>query len=201
MVTKNFRISVGGIPGSGKTMICKELSKNLGFKVVFLDSWYRGKKELDELEIKSWDYPEAYNRESMEEAFSEANDSGILKSPVYSKKVESVVGYTETSLDGPIVFDRVYAIRDKETLKSDFSIYLDVNPARALIRKIKRDKEYGYNIWWTVKEWIRYTQPLSRKYTIPTKKDADIVIDNNKSAEDAINDCIKAVKTVYGESE
>ena len=196
---KDFRISVAGIPGSGKTLLCRALSENMGFVVVPLDSWYRGKKELDRLGIKSWDFPEAYNQKEMKKAFELAKEDGNLRSPIYSKEVEGIIGHEEIPLEGKLVYDGVYSIRDRDVLESDLTIYIEINPLKALIRKIRRDGEYGYSIFWTIKEWVKYTYPLAKKFIQPSKEDADIVVKNNGDSQTLIDNCIAEINAKYSE--
>ena len=177
-----FIIGIAGPSGSGKTTLCKMLYEYYGITnscSVAMDNYYYtipANLSLKEAEIN---HPKAFDLGLLSSHLEELKNSQEVESPVFDFPSSS--RSTETKLITPkdvVIVEGLYALREPVTKQLDIKIYIDVSHEKCLERKLERDVRERNTDRETVLD-LHYSDyiPMFDQYLIPTKIEADIVVD------------------------
>jgi len=201
-------ISIAGGSASGKTSVATNIinslqSNNLHTEVSLLnmDSYYRDLSflPLDERKKFNFDHPDSIDWSLFYEHIDLLLSGRPIQKPIYS-----FVEYTRSSFyeivlpKKVIIIEGLFALYDDKIRQlSNIKIFVEAPDDIRLIRRIQRDiKERGRNIEDIIEQYLNYVRPMYVKYIEPTKKYADIVIQNENSF-DAALDLLIAITEKY----
>lgn len=191
-------ILIAGGTASGKTTVANRIIqlltlKNIQNKVAVLnmDSYYIDLSHLDFEERKkiNFDHPSSIDWDLLYNHIEDLLNGKPVKKPIYS-----YVEYTRTSEyeiihpSNVIIVEGLFSLYDDKLRKiGNIKIFVEAPDDIRLIRRIYRDiKERGRSIDEVIEQYLKFVRPMYVEFVEPTKKYADIVIQNEKNLEAAI---------------
>lgn len=201
-------ISIAGGSASGKTSVASNIikslySKNLHTKVTLLnmDSYYKDLSflSLEDRKKINFDHPDSIDWVLFHEHINLLLQGKSIKKPIYSfVEYTRLSSYEVVSSNPVIIIEGLFSLYDKEIRKlSNIKIFVEAPDDIRLIRRIQRDiKERGRDIDSIIDQYLNYVRPMYVKYIEPTKKYADVVIQNENSFQAAL-DLLIAIAEKY----
>lgn len=175
-------VLVAGGSASGKTdYVSKRLQKAFGEDAIRIscDDYYKGTDFINANNL-NFDHPNAVDLESLAQHLASLKSGSNISKPVYSFKTSSTSGYEEVKPAKVIIVEGLFALNEKILAMGDFKVFVDVDIHGAIIRRMMRDIHRSS---WTLMENMRAVMntaiPMYREHVEPTRKNADIVIENN----------------------
>ncbi len=205
---KIFVICIAGGSASGKTeIVLKKIAEKLDDVLVLnMDNYYKGYPFIkgcenfeqkvppaipfmDVLLADNYDQPEALDLELFSYHLNKIKNGEVVYSPLYqmngSYRTDKTVKIDPVG-KRYIIVEGLFALNKKiiDSIFPDYKIYVgssdrydDVHGR--IIRRLIRDPiRRGYKCNNIFKYWIDVVEPMHRKYIEPTKKYADIIINN-----------------------
>jgi len=174
-------IGICGGSGSGKTTLLKRISKELKHlhpSIFSMDNYYLPieKQQLDENGQYNFDLPTALDRERL------YND--LLKYHFNAPPDKNTLITIHPS--SVIIVEGLFLFYYEEVRKLiDFSIFMEVDHATQLDRRLYRDLETrGYEREAIVYQWENHVLPCYNKYLLPFENEADFRFHNDHRADD-----------------
>ncbi|MDX1650998.1 MAG: AAA family ATPase [Brumimicrobium sp.] len=197
-------IGICGGSGSGKTTLLNRLSEHYSDyspSVFSLDNYYRPLKEQirDDNNVVNFDLPTALNKEKLEndlrrlisgetiEVFEYQFNAGNNKHVLITIEPSSLL-----IVEGLFVFEY-------ENVRKllDYSIFVDVDPAIQLDRRIYRDQESrGYSRSEILYQWENHVIPCYEKYLAPHETKADFIYHNDSRSESDFSRLITTLEEI-----
>ncbi len=201
---QRYVIGVTGGSGSGKTSLLNLLRESFASHEVAIlsqDNYYRKKEEqvLDEKGVHNFDLPSAF---LMDEFLNDLLRLGRgekvtrLEYTFNNKGVEP--GLIEVAPAHVIVAEGLFLMHDKAIREQfDLSVFVEVNDVLKLKRRIMRDKEErNYPIDDVLYRYEHHVMPSYKKYILPYRDQADIIINNNRSMNPAMQVIVGHVRSL-----
>ena len=183
MTDKGILIGIAGGTGSGKTLVGRNIFKELGSdRVVRIcqDSYYRDLSHIEMAErVKhNFDHPDALDTVLLIEQMK-ALKSGRTVQPVYdfvthTRKPETIaVGpHRVIVLEGILIFEDPL-LRDL----MDIKVYVDTDADIRLLRRMRRDMlERGRSLESVIEQYENSVRPMHIQFVEPCKRYADVII-------------------------
>jgi len=188
------RICIGGGSGAGKSTICALIRAGLPaypVQIVSLDRYFKPVEQLPT-------YYSHYHR-------AEQPD---FNTPVSLQVAEMLASCREAPAQGIVIYDGHFALYYAELRAlADIRCFVDCDRSEMLVRRTERNLAAGYggsraNILAYNRECVL---PRYEQFIYPTKRSADIVIDNSSAAvgeRDALITllCAKLARSLHGEA-
>lgn len=178
-------IGIAGGSGSGKTALTRNIKEKFGDKVTVIthDDYYKAHDDMtyEQRALINYDEPAAYDTHLL------VRDLKLLKSgqnaviPVYDFTVHNRSSETRTVCpNSVIVVEGILILSDPELCKLfDIKVFVDTEPDIRIIRRIKRDMTKRARTFESiVKQYLTTVKPMHELYVEPSKKNADIIIQN-----------------------
>lgn len=185
---KPYFIGIAGGTGSGKSTFASRIYDSFPDQVTMIahDNYYHPQDHLSEEERKNlnFDCPEALDTELLLQHLRKLKNFEPIEVPVYDfsmhtrlPEVQKVVAHKVVIVDGILTFHEP-SMRELFDLK----IYVDVNADERILRRIKRDlRGRGRSLDSIMDQYLRTVQPMHDRYVEPTKKYADIIINDGRN--------------------
>jgi uridine kinase len=179
-MTQHF-IAIGGCSCSGKTTLADYLARDLGAEILPLDAYYAGLSHLtlQQRGRVNFDAPEAIDVDLLLADVRRLASGKDIDRPVYDFTTHSrTAGLVRVPSTRFIILDGLFAlhwpeIRDLCGLK----VYVDLDESQCLNRRLERDvRERGRTPESVRRQFEDTVLPMARRYVIPTKQYADIVV-------------------------
>jgi uridine kinase len=163
-------VGIAGGSGSGKTW----LAKKLGGQKLPMDDYYIGVKQMKD---RNFDKPSALDLDLLSRHLKALKKGKSIRKPVYSFIKHDRKGYETYSLKGRVlIVEGLFALTGRIKNSLDIKIFLDMSEKTRLKRRIKRDmEERGRPKKSVLIQW-KTVERMYRKYVLPTKKNADLII-------------------------
>ncbi|MEX1192771.1 MAG: AAA family ATPase [Brumimicrobium sp.] len=184
-------IGICGGSGSGKTTLLNRLSEhysNYSPSVFSMDNYYKPIEEQikDNNGVVNFDLPTALNQEKLESDLKKLISGESIEVFEYqfnagnNKHVLITIDPSDLIIvEGLFVFEyeKVYKMLD-------FSIFVDVDPAIQLDRRIYRDQESrGYTRSEILYQWENHVIPCYDQFLAPHETKADFIYHNDSRSE------------------
>lgn len=201
--TNHTLIGIAGGSGSGKTTFLRAILDAFGTEEIALvsqDNYYLPKAAqlIDENGVTNFDLPSSIDRahfyrdmvdlvegkqiELLEYNF---NNPAIEPQKIYVQPAPIII------MEGLFVF-HYEEIREK----LDYMVYIDAHHESRLERRIRRDAaERGYPEHEVRYQWHNHVRPCEEKYLEPYKPMCNLVVDNNHSFDDGLNELIQFIRS------
>lgn len=185
-------IGICGGSGSGKTTLLKRISnelKHLKPSVFSMDNYYLPieKQQKDVNGQYNFDLPTAIDRERLEADLLKLKNGEQVEvkeyhfnAPPDKNKLITIHPSSIIIVEGLFLF---YYQKVKELL--DFTIFMEVDHATQLDRRLYRDMETrGYSRDAIIYQWDNHVLPCYQKYLFPYENEADFRFHNDSRADD-----------------
>ena len=187
-------IGIAGPSASGKSTICDQLQKRLENSIVIhTDNYWCNPEHFPRVkEFKNWELPECLDFDTLYTNLKELKAGKMTRAPqwvlgVYPPLKKEIKPAAIIIVEG---FRLWYDARIRKLL--DLKIYIDVPEEVILKRRGGRLRHPG-----KLNRELYYREivvPEDRKYGLPTKKYADIVIDGTKPVLEIVGEIIRAIQ-------
>ena len=180
-------IAIAGGTASGKTTLSNRIVKHyktFNVKYLSLDSYYKDFSNLSFSERSkiNFDDPSSLDFDFFYQQINEYLNGSIIKTPCYSYKSHKRLKKTLLVRQGDLLILDGILILLKKSIRDffDLSIFLDLDSSKRINRRMKRDvEERGRSQAEVQKRFIRMIKPMHDKFVEPSKKYADIILDED----------------------
>ncbi|HDL78767.1 MAG TPA: uridine kinase [Bacteroidetes bacterium] len=184
MVKKRILIGIAGGSGSGKTLIAKNLFRDLGTDRVIIiqqDAYYKDLSHLsfEERVKQNFDHPDAIDSELLLQQLNGLLAGETIQQPIYDFTIHSRKKTTETIGGHDIIILEGILILDNPELRNlmDIKVYVDTDADIRLIRRLIRDtKERNRSMESVIKQYKESVRPMHLQFVEPSKRYADVII-------------------------
>ena len=203
-----FIIGICGGSGAGKTTLLRRLSDIFGEvrpSIFSMDNYYfpKSMQQLDNNGIVNFDLPTAIDEERL---------TADLKSLMQGKAIEVKEYFFNSPPDKNvlitiqpsafIIVEGLFLFHYKEVFKSlDYSIFVDVDHATQLDRRIYRDQETrGYSREDILYQWENHVLPCYSNFIETYKNTSDFIFRNDQHADEdfkILSDKLATVKSAF----
>ena len=180
-------VAIAGGTASGKTTLSNRIVehyKNFNVKYLSLDSYYKDLSDLSFSERSkiNFDDPGSLDFDFFYQQVNEYLNGSNIKTPCYSYKSHKRLKKTSLLRQGDLLILDGILILLKKSIRDffDLSIFLKVDSSKRLNRRIIRDvEERGRSQAEVQKRFIKMINPMHDKFVEPSKKYADIILDED----------------------
>ncbi len=181
-----FAIGISGASGAGKSLVALEFAGLLpGCGVVSMDSYYADLSSLpaDKRAVVNFDSPEAVDWELLNLQFRRLRRGERVAVPKYDFATHTRTGVVQES--GPwsvVVLEGLFALWEPRIrARLDCAVFIDAPEAVCLARRMARDVSLRGRTEASVRDqWLRDVAPMYRTHVLPTRKNADLVVDGSR---------------------
>jgi predicted adenylyl cyclase CyaB len=184
-------VGIAGGSGSGKSEIVanklKEAFDDDTVLLIRMDDYYRGSKYVEDNGL-NFDQPEALNIDLLREHLRALKSGKGIMKPVYEKSAfEPIMNAESVEPKKVIIVEGLFPLISELANEMHVSAFVDVESAHGrIIRRLLRDSVKGKTSWSPL-ESVRYmlqtAEPMYHRYIEPTRKNADIIINNKYDPE------------------
>mgnify|MGYP001257530270 FL=1 len=180
-------IAIAGGTASGKTTLSNKIVEhynNFNVKCLSLDSYYKDFSKLSFYERSkiNFDDPISLDFDFFYQQINEYLNGSVIRTPCYSYKSHKRLKKSLLVRQGDLLILDGILILLKKSIRDffDLSIFLDVDSSKRINRRMKRDaEERGRSQAEVQKRFIRMIKPMHDKFVEPSKKYADIILDED----------------------
>jgi uridine kinase len=184
-------VEIAGGSASGKTSAVADMVKKVfGEDALILstDDYYRGKTfmeaEAGRGNVLNWDQPEALNLELFQQHLAQLKSGEPIEKPVYDMKVSEPASTETVNPKRVIIVEGLFALVEKLKDEGDVKAFVDIGTHGRIVRRLLRDiKRTGQKPADILKYFSQVVEPMHEKYIESTKKNADLIINNEYSPE------------------
>ena len=199
-------VGVSGSSGSGKTFIVNFIKKNLpenSVSIVFQDNYYKPREDQskDENGNYNFDLPSSFNNNDFINDIKSLKAGKIIRRKEYNFNNPLVKPKFITVKQRPlIIVEGLFIFNNKKISKNfDKKIFISCDIKKMIKRRIERDSvKRGYDKADVLYKYENHVLPSYKKYILPFKKEADIIIDNNGDDNKGANKSLKYIKSLIG---
>ncbi len=185
---KPLVVGISGGSGSGKTTFIKKLKETFcNGEMCFIsqDDYYKKREEqqIDEKGVTNFDLPEAIDREAFAKDVKELIAGKCISRQEYVFNNELATPKMLVFQPAPIVvIEGLFVFHFKEINEMlDLRVFIHAKDDLKIIRRIQRDQnQRNYPIEDVLYRYQHHVRPAFDEYVAPYKEDVDLVINNNK---------------------
>ncbi|MEM6264246.1 MAG: uridine kinase [Bacteroidota bacterium] len=204
MNKKPYIIGICGGSASGKTFFLEQLRSRLPEdRLTFIsqDNYYKKKEEQtrDEEGLINFDHPDSVKLNELEQDLERLLKGETLQREEYTFNNPNwkpkLLTYTPTDI---IILEGLFIFWQENLAKLiDLKVFVDADENVRLSRRIRRDlHERGYPVEEVLRDYSKFVAPMYRKFVEPTKRRADIIVQNNHHIYKAIDVLMNHLKAV-----
>ena len=199
-------VGVSGSSGSGKTFIVNFIKKNLPentVSIMFQDNYYKLREDQskDENGNYNFDLPSSFNNDDFINDIKSLKAGKIIRRKEYNFNNPLVKPKFITVKQRPlIIVEGLFIFNNKKISKNfDKKIFISCDIKKMIKRRIERDSvKRGYDKADVLYKYENHVLPSYKKYILPFKKEADIIIDNNGDDNKGANKSLEYIKNLIG---
>ena len=185
----NVVVEIAGGSASGKTSTVADMVKKVfGNEALILsaDDYYRGKTFMDaeakKGNVLNWDQPEALNLDLFRQHLAQLKSGEPIEKPIYDMKVSEPTSTVEVAPKKTIIVEGLFVLDEKLKDEGDIKVFVDIGIHGRIIRRLLRDiQRTGQKPADILKYFAQVVEPIHEKYIESTKKNADLIINNEYS--------------------
>ena len=199
-------VGVSGSSGSGKTFIVNFIKKKLPentVSIMFQDNYYKLREDQskDENGNYNFDLPSSFNNDDFINDIKSLKAGKIIRRKEYNFNNPLVKPKFITVKQRPlIIVEGLFIFNNKKISKNfDKKIFISCDIKKMIKRRIERDSvKRGYDKADVLYKYENHVLPSYKKYILPFKKEADIIIDNNGDDNKGANKSLEYIKNLIG---
>jgi uridine kinase len=201
-MARRILIGIAGGSGSGKTLVARNIVRDLGSgRVVIIDqdSYYRDLENIPfhVREARNFDHPEAFDSQLLKLHIRELLAGRPVEQPIYDYSQHRRLA--ETRHIGEhliIVLEGILIFNDPELREAmDIKLFIDADADVRFIRRLRRDLvERGRSVDSIIRQYEESVRPMHMLFVEPSKRWADVIIPeggHNKVAIDLVKTKIR----------
>ena len=197
-------IGIAGGTGSGKTTVAKAIIASLGMErtsYLAQDAYYHDLRHLPALKrsLVNFDHPDALEMVLMTEHLRQLKSGSKVTIPVYDFECHERKGQTLTIESKPVIIVEGILIYIEQSMRDllDVKIYVDTDSDIRFIRRLRRDvSERGRTVESVAEQYMETVRPGHIEFVEPTKRFADVIIQEGSDNEVAINMLVSHIETM-----
>ncbi len=195
-------IGIAGGSGSGKTLVARNIVRDLGSdRVVIIDqdSYYKNLESIPFLdrEARNFDHPDAFDNGMLTSHVRKLLAGEPVEQPIYDYADHRRLA--ETRHIGEhliIVLEGILIFTDAELRAAmDIKLFIDADADVRFIRRLRRDLvERGRSVDSIIRQYEESVRPMHMQFVEPSKRWADVIIPeggHNKVAIDLVKTKIR----------
>lgn len=190
-----FLIGVAGGTCAGKTLLCEALARAAGddqVALIRLDMYQidRTHQAWEERVAANYDHPSAYDWELLNDHLGRLVKGESVPAPTYDFTVHNRSDVVRWIAPAPVVIVEGILVLWEPELRTrfDLRVYIDVDADLRFIRRLTRDvEERGRTTDHIVHQYLTSVRPGHFEYIEPTKRHADIVVQQDVLAPPAFD--------------
>ena len=203
-MARNVIIGIGGVSGCGKTTLANYLKNRFKNKVGIIntDSYYNSfnnltKNERDQL---NFDNPSMLDLKLLLSHLSTIKCSKKINIPQYNfvehKREKNTIEFIPKSIT---IVEGIFALCFPELNQLfNLKIFIDIPLDICIVRRMSRDiTERGRTPDSVVKQYLCTVRPMAIKFIYPSKKNANLIVDYEKTEFSSIETKIKNYLNYY----
>ena len=192
--SKPFVIGISGGSASGKSRFLHSLMDFFTKDEVCLisqDNYYKENKFIpkDQNGIPNYDLPECIDYQLFDHHISSLKQGNTVEHVEYTFNQDGRVPKRICLKPAPIlVVEGLFVFFDKTLSQNlDLKVFIDAKEKIKIARRIKRDsQERGIELEMVMYQWKNHVKPTYKSFIKPTKKKADLVINNNENFDNGL---------------
>lgn len=199
-------IGICGGSGSGKTTLLNRLAETYAQhnpSIFSMDNYYKSYKEQlkDDNGVVNFDLPTALNKEKLINDLTKLVNGESIEVLEYqfnagddTKRLITIEPSELIIVEGLFIYEY-----DAVFKQLDFNIFVDVDPAIQLDRRIYRDQETrGYSRSDILYQWKNHVIPCYNSFLVPYIRNADFIYHNDSRYQEDFVLLTKVLDTVLG---
>ena len=201
-MARRILIGIAGGSGSGKTLVARNIVRELGSdRVVIIDqdSYYRNLEDIPfrDRESRNFDHPDAFDNDLLKHHMRELLVGHEVEQPIYDYTEHRRLDETRHIGDHLVfVLEGILIFVDPELrVMMDIKLFVDADPDVRFIRRMRRDLvERGRSVDSIVRQYEESVRPMHMQFVEPSKRYADLIIPeggHNKVAIDLVKTKIR----------
>jgi len=194
-------IGIAGASGSGKSFLASKLQSHLECKVLLItqDSYYKQQSfiPLAQREQVNYDHPDALDFDLFIKHIKKLKSGQSINQPVYDFTIHDRKKETlKTDSTDILILDGIllYVIPALCEI-IDYKIFIDTPSDICFVRRLQRDTiERGRTVESVIKQYLTTVRPMYLKYVLPSKQQANLIINGEKSFNLPLKNIIKIIE-------
>ena len=210
-MAQRILIGIAGGSGSGKTLVARNIVRELGSdRVVIIDqdSYYKDLEDIPHLdrEARNFDHPDAFDNDLLKQHMRELLQGRGVEQPIYDYAEHRRLGETRhVGEHTVIVLEGILIFVDPELrAMMDIKLFVDADADVRFIRRLRRDLvERGRSVDSIVRQYEESVRPMHMQFVEPSKRWADLIIPeggHNKVAIDMVRTKISELLRERGDA-
>jgi uridine kinase len=183
-MARRILIGIAGGSGSGKTLVARNIVRELGSdRVVILDqdSYYRDLKDIPfrDRDARNFDHPDAFDNQLLKHHVRELLAGRGIEQPIYDYTEHRRLAETRHIGDHLVFVLEGILIFDDPELRAlmDIKLFVDADPDVRFIRRLRRDlTERGRSVDSIIRQYEESVRPMHQQFVEPSKRHADLII-------------------------
>jgi uridine kinase len=204
--SNHILIGIAGGSGSGKTTFLRAILDRFDktqIALVSQDNYYLPKSAqvIDENGVTNFDLPTSIDRAHFYRDMVDLVEGKSIEILEYNFNNPDWIPQPIFIHPAPIIIMEGLFVFHYEEIRNnlDMMVYVDAHHESRLERRIRRDaKERGYPEHEVRYQWANHVRPSELQYLEPYKSDCQLVVDNNHSFDDGLNQLIDFINKKLG---
>jgi uridine kinase len=177
-------ILIAGGSSSGKSSISSYIKKIIGADsvcIVRMDWFYNEVPSGSSGEEHNWDHPDSFDWDALINTVKKLKSGEPAQVPKHDfSKYKRIDNYKTIYPQSIIIVDGLFTLYNEKLIEmATYKIFVLCDEDISLSRRLKRDtEERGYSHEVVIERYFRHVKPSFRDYINPTKRRADIIIQN-----------------------
>jgi uridine kinase len=183
-MSRRILIGIAGGSGSGKTLVARNIVRELGSdRVVIIDqdSYYKNLEDIParDREARNFDHPDAFDNELLKRHIRELLEGREVEQPIYDysehrrlHESRRIGDHLVVVLEGILIF-----VDPELRALMDIKLFVDADADVRFIRRLRRDLvERGRSVDSIIRQYEESVRPMHMQFVEPSKRYADLII-------------------------
>jgi len=183
-MSRRILIGIAGGSGSGKTLVARNIVRDLGSdRVVIIDqdSYYKNLEDIParDREVRNFDHPDAFDNELLKRHIADLLQGKAIEQPIYDYSEHRRLAESRHIGDHLVVVLEGILIYVDPELRAmmDIKLFVDADADVRFIRRLRRDLvERGRSVDSIIRQYEESVRPMHMQFVEPSKRYADLII-------------------------